>query len=280
MKREEVTDAVQRGIHELGEALAAGKSDRLLAYLAMMARFPKYSFQNCVLIWTQFSEARLVQGFHAWKKLGRSVKKGEKGIGIIAPMVYRAKGVSKDDELTNVKVVRGFKVVHVFDVSQTEGEDLPEFATVGGEPGSHIDAVEQLIRSRDIELLYEPILGGADGVSKKGTIVIANDLPPAKRLLTLIHELSHETLHINQKRREETTKTIRETEAEAVAFVVSSALGIDCLDHSADYIQLYDGDLDVLSQSMEHIQTTAAEILEGIRRFATCEHNEMQEVTS
>ena len=280
MKREEVTDAVQRGIHELGEALAAGKSDRLLAYLAMMARFPKYSFQNCVLIWTQFPEAKLVQGFQAWKKLGRSVKKGEKGIGIIAPMVYRAKGVSKDDELTNVKVVRGFKVVHVFDVSQTEGEDLPEFATVGGEPGSHIDAVEQLIRSRDIELLYEPILGGADGVSKKGTIVIANDLPPAKRLLTLIHELSHETLHINQKRREETTKTIRETEAEAVAFVVSSALGIDCLDHSVDYIQLYNGDLDVLSQSMEHIQTTAAEILEGIRRFATCEHNEMQEVTS
>ena len=161
-----------------------------------------------------------------------------------------------------------------------EGEDLPGFATVVGDPGSHIDAVEQLIRSRDIELLYEPIPGGADGVSKKGTIVIANDLPPAKRLLTLIHELSHETLHINQKRREETTKTIRETEAEAVAFVVSSALGIDCLDHSADYIQLYDGDLDVLSQSMEHIQTTAAEILEGIRRFATCEHNEMQEVTS
>ena len=279
MKREEVTDAVQRGIHELGEALAAGKSDRLLAYLAMMARFPKYSFQNCVLIWTQFPEAKLVQGFQAWKKLGRSVKKGEKGIGIIAPMVYRARDEKSDDEPSD-KVVRGFKVVHVFDVSQTEGEDLPEFATVVGAPGSHIDAVEQLIRSRDIELMYEPIPGGADGVSKKGTIVIANDLPPAKRLLTLIHELSHETLHINQKRREETTKTIRETEAEAVAFVVSSALGIDCLDHSADYIQLYDGDLDVLSQSMEHIQKTAAEILEGIRRFATCEHNEMQEVTS
>jgi len=279
MKREEVTDVVQRGIHELGEALATGKSDRLVAYLAMMARFPKYSFSNCFLIWSQFTEATLVQGFLAWKKLGRSVKKGEKGIGIIAPMVYRSNEELSDGE-SGDKVVRGFKVVHVFDVSQTEGEDLPEFATVGGDPGPNIAAVEQLIRSRNIELLYEPIAGGAEGLSQKGTIVVAPDLPPAKRLLILIHELSHEALHFCPKRREQTTKTVRETEAEAVAFVVSSAMGLDSLEHSADYIQLYNGDFDVLTKSMEHIQKTAADILEGIRGFATCETNQMQEVSA
>jgi len=279
MKREEVSDVVQRGIDELSEALAAGKSDRLKAYLAVMARFHKYSFQNCVLIWSQFSEATFVQGFHAWKKLGRSVKKGAKGIGIIAPMVYQSKDERKANE-AGEKVVRGFKVVHVFDISQTEGDDLPEFATINGDPGDNIAAVEQLIRSHGIELLYEDIEGGADGLSKKGTIVIASDLAPAKRLLTLIHELSHETMHFCPERRKQTTKTIRETEAEAVAFVVGAALGVDCVDHSSDYIQLYNGDAEVLAKSMEYIQKTAAQILEGIRSFSICDSGRPEEVTS
>jgi hypothetical protein len=279
MKREEVGDVVQRGIDELSEALAAGKSDRLKAYLAVMARFHKYSFQNCVLIWSQFSEATFVQGFHAWKKLGRSVKKGAKGIGIIAPMVYRSKDERKATE-AGEKVIRGFKVVHVFDISQTEGDDLPEFATISGDPGNNIAAVEQLIRSHGIELLYEDIEGGADGLSKKGTIVIANDLPPARVMLTLIHELSHEFLHASSERRRETTKTVRETEAEAVAFVVGSALGVDCVDHSSDYIQLYNGNAELLAQSMEHIQKTAARILEGIGGFSTSDDVQAEEVTS
>ena len=84
MKREEVKELVERGVRELNEALAAGKSDRLQQYLDVMARFPRYSFNNCILISLQFPDARMVQGFHAWKKLGRSVKKDEKGIGIIA----------------------------------------------------------------------------------------------------------------------------------------------------------------------------------------------------
>lgn len=279
MKRKEVSDVVERGIDELSEALAAGKSDRLKAYLAVMARFHKYSFQNCVLIWSQFSEATFVQGFHAWKKLGRCVKKGANGIGIIAPMVYRTKD-QQNARVAGEKVIRGFKVVHVFDVSQTEGDDLPEFATINGDPGDNIAAVEQLIRSHGIELLYEDIEGGADGLSKKGTIVIANDLAPAKRLLTLIHELSHETMHSCPERRDETTKTIRETEAEAVAFVVGSALGVDCVDHSSDYIQLYNGDAEVLAKSMEYIQKTAAQILEGIRSFSNCDSGRPEEVTS
>ena len=159
----------------------------------------------------------------------------------------------------------GFKVVHVFDVAQTEGDDLPEFAEVSGDPGENIVAVERLIRSHGIELVYEVIPGGADGVSKKGTIVISPDLQPAARLATLVHEISHEILHQSSERRKETTKTIRETEAEAVAHVVCQALGLDTLDHCADYIQLYNGNSEVLVKSMDHIQKTAAQILEGIK---------------
>ena len=274
MKREEVGDVVQRGVDELSVALAAGKSDRLKAYLVVMARFPKYSFQNCVLIWSQFSEATFVQGFHAWKKMGRSVKKGAKGIGIIAPMVYRSKDEQKTGE-TREKVIRGFKVVHVFDISQTEGDALPEFVRATGDPGENIAAIEKLIRSKGIQLDYEVIPGGADGVSKKGQIVVRPDLEPAETLMVLIHECTHECLHQEPDLRNETTKTIRETEAEAVAHVVGQALGLQSLEQSVDYIQLYNGDTQVLADSMDRIQKTAAHILEGITS-----HSQQEEVAA
>jgi antirestriction protein ArdC len=269
MKREEVSELVERGIRELNDALAAGKSDRLTQYLEVMSRFPRYSFNNCILISLQFEDAQIVQGFHAWKKMGRSVKKGEKGIGIIAPMIGRKKDEDGQADKSKDKTVFGFKVVHVFDVSQTEGDDMPEFAQVAGDPGESIPAVEALICSWGIELLYEVIPGGADGVSKKGTIVIDPTLEPPKTLLTLVHEAAHEKLHFDAERRKETTKTIRETEAEAVAHVVCRALGLETIDHCADYIQLYNGDVEVLTRSMDYIQKTAASILDGIQAYAT-----------
>ena len=110
--------------------------------------------------------------------------------------------------------------------------------------------------------------------------MIAPDLEPATRLAVLVHELSHEILHFTPECRAETTKTIRETEAEAVAHVVCQALGLDTLEHSADYIQLYNGDADVLVKAMDHIQKTAAEILEGIRSFATSKDIPTEEVAS
>lgn len=266
MKREEVSELVERGVRELSEALAAGKSDRLQNYLTMMARFPKYSFNNCVLVALQFPDASIVQGFNAWKKFGRTVKKGEKGIGIIAPMIGRKKAEAENEiGESQDKSVFGFKVVHVFDVSQTEGDALTEFAEVSGEPGDNIEAVEALIRSYGIELIYEAIPGGADGLSKKGTIVVSPDLQPAARLGVLVHEFAHECMHGSADRRAETTKTIRETEAEAVAHVVCQALGLDTLAHSADYIQLYNGDVETLTKSMDRIQKTSATILEAIR---------------
>ena len=274
MKREEIQELVDRGIRELNEALAAGKSERLQRYLDVMARFPRYSFNNCVLIAMQFPEARMVQGFRAWKKLGRNVVKGEKGIGIIAPMVGKKDDEDGETDESGIKTVFGFKVVHVFDVSQTEGDELPEFAEVSGDPGENIKALERLIRSHGIELVYETIPSGADGVSKKGTIVVSPDLQPAAHLTTLVYELSHELLHQPSDRRKETTKTIRETEAEAVAHVVCQALGLDTVQHCADYIHLYDGDTEVLVKSLDHIQKTSAQILEGIKSHARADVKE------
>ena len=267
MKREEVTQLIERGLRELNEALAAGKSDRLQQYLQMMARFPSYSFNNQILIFLQAPDSTRILGFHGWKKLGRTVKKGEKGIGIIAPLVYKKDNEKQQDSETDEKTVRGFKVVHVFDVSQTEGDDLPEFARATGDPGENISAIEALIRNQGIQLDYEVIPSGADGLSRPNQIVVRPDLEPATTLMVLIHEYAHSCLH-QSKRRGATTKTIRETEAEAVAHVVGQALGLQSLEQSADYIQLYNGDAQVLSGSIDYIQKTSAHILEGIAAHA------------
>jgi hypothetical protein len=104
MKREEAQELIERGVKELNEALSSGKSERLQKFLDVMSRFPNYSFNNCMLVAMQFPDASLVQGFVAWKKVGRTVKKGSKGIGIIAPMSYKA----KEDEATETQRKRLF----------------------------------------------------------------------------------------------------------------------------------------------------------------------------
>lgn len=260
MKKDEVKKLIEQGVRELNDALAMGDSQQLKEFMAVMARFPRYSFNNCILIAAQKPDAQMVQGFHAWKKLGRWVKKGEKGIGIVAPMVYRNKEEEGGDG--EERTLRGFKVVHVYDVSQTEGKDLPEFARVTGDARHYIDAIERVIQSKGIELLYEEIPSGADGVSRKGTIVIDPKLEGAEQFAVLTHELAHEILHRDKSKRMQTTKTIRETEAEAVAHVVCRAVGLDSTTHSADYIRLYSGDLNVLAGSLDDIQKAAANILE------------------
>jgi hypothetical protein len=262
MKFDVATKLAEQGIDQLAEALGQGRSDTLEAYLSVLAKFHRYSFQNSMLIAFQCPNASHVAGFNAWKKLGRQVVKGAKGIAILAPCVYR----SKDDEASDCDkkaVVKGFKVVHVFDVSQTEGDELPQFAAIDGDPGELIGRLELVIGQHDIALSYDYIPSGALGVSEAESIVIRPDLPPAERFAVLVHEFAHGLLHKGE-RRQDTTKTVRETEAEAVSFVVCQAIGLDCSTRSADYIQLYRGTTETLAESLEYIQKTATHILASI----------------
>ena len=261
MKRDEVKQLIDRGVTELNEALARGKSAQLEEVLAVLAKFPHYSFGNCMLIAIQKPDASAVQGFQAWKKVGRWVRKGEKGIGIIAPLVYKEQD---EADANGDYTLRGFKVVHVYDVSQTEGKELPQCQRATGDPGEHINAIEEVIRGYGIELLYEDTGSGAVGVSCKGKIVIQPGQDPAERFATLAHELAHELLHADKERRKATDKRIRETEAEAVAHVVCHAVGLDSTTASADYIQLYDGSVETLTATLDAVQKTAAQILEAI----------------
>lgn len=266
MHRDEAIDKSNHALTELAEALKQGQSETLVKYLDAMSQFHQYSFGNCMLIALQRPDATLVAGFRRWKELHRWVKKGEAGIGILAPLVARKKAEADandggdESQPQRRPAVLGFRVVHVFDVSQTEGQELPEFAAMSGEPGAHLARLEEVVQSKGIELRYHSDLGGALGRSEGGKITILTSLSPAQAFATLVHELAHELLHRGD-RRSETTKVVRETEAEAVAYVVCRSVGLDPSTQSADYIQLYHGSEQVLLQSLELIRDVASTIL-------------------
>jgi antirestriction protein ArdC len=266
MKSEEALKQTEAGIDELVSALEQGKSESLIRFLEFQARFHHYSFRNCVLIAVQNPAATYVAGFARWKQLGRHVKKGEKGLAILAPLVRKTKKEETSDdeeEASESRTLRGFRTVFVFDVSQTEGDTLPEFSRIHGDPGDKLRRLQCYIRGKGIGLTTVPGLGGAEGVSYGGRIEILENLDPAKEFAVTAHELAHELLH-RAERRKETTRKIRELEAEAVAFVVSRAAGLDAKAHSADYIQLYSGDKEMLLQSLDHIQRVATQIIAAL----------------
>lgn len=262
MKAEQAKKLAHAALEQLEGALKQGKSETLSAYLAMMGRFHNYSFGNILLIMSQKPDAARVAGFRTWLKLGRHVKKGEKGIVIIAPMAIKPKhdGGGADDE---DRTILRFKAVYVFDESQTDGESLPEFARVGGNPNGHTALLKAFVASKGITLEYTDDIGSADGASFGGTIKLKPDLPAAEEFSVLTHELAHEMLH-PKGQDNRLPKTVRETEAEAVAFVVSNAIGLDVGSAAADYIQLYNGDTDTLSASLDRIQKAASSIIEAL----------------
>ncbi|MBI1315014.1 DUF1738 domain-containing protein [bacterium] len=263
MNKEEARKLAEQGLAELHQALQNGHSETLTRYFNMMSRFHRYSFNNILLIAFQRPDATHVAGFHTWRKLGRCVRKGEQGIGIFAPIAYRRKEDAErsTDEPEDSVALAGFRVVHVFDVSQTDGDDLPELATVQGNPGDQLPRLEQAIRESGIEIEYGNPGYGAHGVSAGGKIIVEPDLPPAQTFAILVHEFSHELLHQQSDRRKELSRAARETEAEAVAHVVCRACGLDPNTSSADYIHLSRGDVRTLSQSLDVIQKTATSII-------------------
>lgn len=250
-------------LKQLSDALASGNSQALTAYLQVMARFHRYSFYNSILICAQRSTATNVAGFARWKQLGRWVKQGEKGICLLAPSIRKNNQEADLDEQDDSRTVRYFFAVHVFDVSQTEGEPLPELGMTRGEVGDHLNRLKALVSERGIKLMQAASLDGAHGVSHGGAITLLASLTPPEELQVLAHELAHELLH-RGPRRSETPRQIRELEAEAVAYVVSCACGLENITASWDYIRLYKGDEKLLAQSLSHIQQAAAEILDYV----------------
>jgi antirestriction protein ArdC len=263
MNSEEITNLTERSIEQLMDSMRQGKSDSLVQYLHMVARFHRYSLHNVLLIALQKPNASYVAGFRTWHKLGRFVRKGEKGILILAPMLKRfAEEDACHREVEAMRIV-GFRSAYVFDVSQTDGAALPALGTVSGNPGIYRARLTEYAVSQGISVVYSSDIAPARGVSMGGKILMMPSMTPAEEFATLAHEVAHELMHRGE-RRTATTKTVRETEAEAVAFVVCSAAKLQTASASQDYIGLYHGNAELLLESLGYVQEAANRILNAL----------------
>ena len=267
---------VRENVQYLIEQLEAGKSEALTAFLEAMVHFHNYSFGNVLLIARQKPDATHVAGMWSWNQLGRRVKRGEKGIAILAPMIAKTRKDEAKGEESKPPSLLGFRRVYVWDEAQTEGASLPEPEKVTGEVGQYLDRLRDYVIAQGITLEYDESIAPALGAAFGSTIRLLPGQEKAEEFATLVHELAHLALK-HTERRTATTKTVRETEAEAIAFVVSKAIGLTTSTASADYINLYHGNAALLTESLEKVQQTAAVILAALRTeesvFSGCAGN-------
>lgn len=262
----EITDRLEQGVTELFD------SDHYKEYLRVMARFHRYSFNNTLLIAMQCPGATRLAGFQSWKKVGRCVKKGEKGIKVIAPTPFK-KTVEEDGE-EKVIVVPRYKVVSTYDISQTEGKPLPEIAsTLTGSVDSYGDFIAALEQVSPVPIAFEDISGSAYGYYSplEKRIAVREGMSEQQTLKTLIHEVSHAKLHdfdlkAPPDERPDIDRQTMECQAEAVAFVCCERFGLDTSGYSFGYIAGWSSgrELKELRSSLEIIRNTAAEIIDSV----------------
>jgi hypothetical protein len=194
-QRQTAKEIIAANVKSLIEQLEAGHSETLTAYLDAMSRFHNYSFGNILEIARQKPTATRVAGMYAWNQLGRRIKKGEKGIRILAPIVGVKRKPQEEAEKDITKqsqaVLVGFRNAYVFDVSQTEGTELPAMRGIAGEVGENRDRLLSFIERQGIELVFIENIAPALGVSYGGRIAILPGQSKAEEFSTLVHELAH-----------------------------------------------------------------------------------------
>ena len=283
----EITDRLEQGILEVFE------SERYKEYLRIMSKFHHYSFNNTMLIALQKPDASLIAGFGAWKNNhGRTVKKGEKGIRIIAPAPFKVKQeMERLDPKTNMPVIGAdgnalteekeitipaYKVVSVFDVSQTEGRELPSIGVneLTGNVSQYEDFFAALKKASPVPIALEHIEGSAHGyyhLAEK-RIAIDDDMSELQTLKTAIHEIAHAKLHdidLNapkEEKKKRPDQRTREVEAESVAYTVCQHYGLDTSDYSFGYVAGWSSgkELTELKGSLETVRLAASELIDSI----------------
>lgn len=276
-KVQEITDQMETGITELFN------SERYAAYLSTMSKFHRYSFGNILLILLQCPGASQVAGYGDWKKnFGRQVKRGERGITILAPCPYRRREEVEEtapdgSTATTIQLVQrvGFRTVTVFDVSQTEGKPLSELVhKLTGDVADYERMTEAICALSPYPINIEAFPGAAYGCCNfvEQRILVQPDMSQVQTIKTMIHEVSHAKLHApiedgdGETPPQRKRRFVREMEAESVAYVVCQHFGIDTADYSFGYVAgwSHGKNLSQLKASLELIRNTAAELIDGI----------------
>ena len=279
----ELTDRLENGIRDL---YASG---RYAEYLTAMSKFHRYSFGNALLILLQCPTASTVAGYNTWKKtFGRQVKRGEKGIQILAPCQFTyLVEYQKIDPATGQPLcgkdgkplverrrenATRFKVATVFDVSQTEGRELPNIGVseLTGEVSDFSGIYDRLAALSPLPVEQDHVPGTAKGYTSfmENRIVIKPGMSQVQTIKTLVHEIAHAKLHNPDFLSEEQKKARREkeVEAESVAYVVCQHFGVDTSDYSFGYVAGWSKgkELAELKASLDTIRATAAKLIDGI----------------
>ncbi len=196
MKLEEVNLKTKEAVNYLVQSLEAGQSSVLTQYLRAMAKFRNYSFGNIMLIARQKPDATNVAGFRTWNSLGRFVRRGEKGIFILAPMVGNKRKKDENaeqnaDAKETQPTLYGFRGVYVFDIAQTEGKDLPTLTEVNGDVSGYRERLFKFVEAQSVELSFSERIAPAKGLSYGGKITLLSGMQPAEEFSTLTHEIAH-----------------------------------------------------------------------------------------
>lgn len=247
----EILNQLEKGVRDVYE------SEKWRKYLSVMSRFHSYSFSNSLLIFLQRPDASHVAGYSVWNtQFHRQVRKGEKGIRILAPL--RRKAEEEDPE--GVYVITGFRPVYVFDISQTDGEPVPVnlCENLQDAVDDYSAFLEALILASDVPVRFEKTPEGVNGfysVNEK-VITVNTGMSEAQTVKTLLHESAHALLHADRIIASKTDQAMREVEAESVAYAVSSYYGIDTSSYSFSYIAAWakDRELKGLKESLETIR--------------------------
>ena len=241
-------------------------SDRWKNYLEFLAKFHRYSANNTIAIYLQRPTASLVASFSDWRRKGRNVKKGEHGIKILAP--HTVKDV--DDDTGEIKQRLGFHIAYCFDVSQTDGKDLPEGPAhqLTGTVDGFARIWDTLLAVSPVPVSVEPITDcEANGYYSHADqrIVVRDGLAELQRVKTAIHEIAHAMLHAKGAEEADADRSTREVQAESVAYVVCRALGLDTSDYSFGYVAGWSADkeLKALKASLDCIVRTSDRILKA-----------------
>ena len=275
---QQITDKLEKGVMEIFQ------SEKYKQFLNTMAKFPKYSVNNSILIMMQKPDAQLCQSFTGWKQMGRYVKKGEKGISILAPAPYKiereqtkldGKGrpvFDADGEPVTEKVevtIRAFKVVKTFDLSQTDGKELPSIgpSELVGSIEGYPKLLQALQEISPVPVSFELVDGNAKGFyhleDKK--IVVQYGMSEVQTIKTLLHEMAHQKLHDKDHVPEakDISRNGKEVEAESVAYVVCQHYGINTSDYSFSYVAGWSEGKETpeLKASLDKIRQTASEFI-------------------
>ena len=279
----ELTEKLESGIMELYA------SDSYAQYISAMAKFHHYSFSNALLILFQRPDASFVAGYNTWKQLGRQVKRGEQGIMILAPCGFSAVlEYEKIDPKTGQTVIgpdgqpetvkkpvapNRFKIAHVFDMSQTEGKELPQIGVseLTGEVDDYTGIFDRLAALSPLPVEQKDFPGDAKGYTSftENCVVVRPGMSQVQTIKTLVHEIAHAKLHNPADILDPTElklKRQKEVEAESIAYVVCQYYGIDTSDYSLGYVAGWskDEELTELKASLETIHRAAGEIIDAI----------------